>query len=403
MSIDYREAISSLLERVRPLGTEIRDIDEAYGRILSEDLIAEENVPSFDRSPYDGYAFRASDTEGASKDNPVTLKITDSIRAGIVRQKEVKKGEAVRLMTGSAIPRGADSVCKFEDTVSDGESVTVFKSYSPGENIVSAGEDITRGTVVAKKGFPVDPGTLGVLSSLGIYSVPLYKRPLAGIITTGDEVVDREEELPYGKIRDTNRYSITAALRRIGIDTVFLGHAGDSIPDITELIKKGEASCDLLISTGGVSVGDYDLIPEVLEKASYGIFLNGIGMKPGMACVFGEKKGFLFLGLSGNPASSVTTLQCICYPALRKMSGRKDYEHEIVQFRAEKDFPKKGGKYTRFLRGRSLIHDGILYLDIPGSQGNSVLSSMVSINAYGIVPALSRPVKKGDVIEGFFV
>ncbi len=401
--MDYREAISCLLERVRPLGTEIRDIDEAYGRILSEDLFAEENVPSFDRSPYDGYAFRASDTDNASKDNPVTLKVTDSIRAGTVSQIEVKTGEAVRLMTGSAIPRGADTVCKFEDTVSESETVTVFNSFRSGDNVISAGEDISRGTLVTKKGFPVDPGTLGVLSSLGIYSVPLYKKPLAGIITTGDEVADREEELSYGKIRDTNRYSIAAALRRIGIDTVFLGTAGDSIPDITELIRKGEASCDLLISTGGVSVGDYDLIPEALERTGYGIFLKGISMKPGMACAFGEKKDFLFLGLSGNPASSVTTLQCICYPALKKMAGRIKYEHEMVKFRAEEDFPKKGGKYTRFLRGRSLIHDGILYLDIPGSQGNSILSSTVSINAYGIVPALSRPVKQGDVIEGFFV
>ena len=403
MIMDHIEASGLLVRSAGVVGTESIGLEDAFGRILGEDIEALENVPSFDRSPYDGYAFKASDTEGASEDQPVTLSVTENIRAGQMPEHEVARGEAVRLMTGAPVPRGADAICKYEDTEFTESSVTIRKSYRPGDNIIKAGEDIKKGVKAAEKGCTVDAGLSGTLASLGRLFINVFKRPVAGLITTGDEVVDPHEVPPPGKIRNSNLYSIGAALKKIGLDTVILGHAPDTAEGIRELILKGESSCDVIISTGGVSVGDYDLVPDAMKECGYEIPVRGVAMKPGMACAYGIKNGRLMLALSGNPASSLTNLQCICGPALKKMAGYASYEHRILRFKLSGDIRKTGGKGTRFIRGRSMIRDGELYLDAAPSQGNVVISSAVSCDAYGILPAGSGPYKGGSCIEGFFI
>ena len=403
MSMDHREAIRLLTYNVVRIGTEDIDLQDAFGRILGEDIMAQENVPPFDRSPYDGYAFMASDTEGASADHPVKLSVIESIRAGQMPQQKVTKGTAIRLMTGAPVPKGSDAICKFEDTQFTERSVTIGQSFRPGDNIITAGEDIKKGTRVASKGYPVDAGMSGMLASLGILSVSVYKRPVAGLITTGDEVMEPGDELIPGKIRNSNRYIISAALKNIGIDTVFLGHANDTITGIAELISQGEASCDIIISTGGVSVGDYDLVPDAMEECGFRILARGVMMKPGMACAYGIKDNKLMLALSGNPASSLTNLQCICYPALRKLAGYDSYDHEVLRFKLGTDILKAGGRGARFVRGRSVIREGQLYLDTPLEQGNVVISSAVMCNAYGILSGMQSPVASGTYIDGFFV
>ena len=403
MSMDYREAAGQLAERVLQTETEMIGLEEAFGRILGEDITAQENVPSFDRSPYDGYAFRALDTNEASEEHPVTLEVIENIRAGQMPELEVTEGRAVRLMTGAPVPYGADAICKYEDTEFTEGSVTIRRSFRSGDNIVTAGEDIKKGTTVAKKGYPVDAGLSGTLASLGQLSVRVFKIPVAGILTTGDEVTDPEKVPGPGKIRDSNRYSIAAALKNIGIDTVFLGHAPDTTEGIAPLIREGEKRCDVIISTGGVSVGDYDLVPEAMEECGYEILTRGVSMKPGMACAYGIKNGRLMLGLSGNPASSLTNLQCVCYPALKKLRGCAIYEHQILRFKLEGDILKAGGKGTRFVRGRSVAINGELCLEAARSQGNVVISSAVSCDVYGILSGVSAPVKSGTYIDGFFI
>lgn len=403
MSMDHSKALRLLTDNVVRIGTQKIDLKDAFGRILGEDVTAQENVPSFDRSPYDGYAFIASDTADASADHPVTLSVTENIRAGQMPKKTVTKGTAIRLMTGAPIPEGADAVCKFEDTRITEKTVTIGQSFRSGDNIVTAGEDIKKGTPVAMKGCPVDAGLSGTLASLGILSLNVYKRPVAGLITTGDEVTEPEDELLPGKIRNSNRYIISAALKNIGIDTVFLGHANDTVNDIAKLIVQGEETCDIIISTGGVSVGDYDLVPDAMEECGFDILVRGVMMKPGMACAYGIKKDLLMLALSGNPASSLTNLQCICYPALKKLAGYASYDHEIFRFKLGTDIKKAGGNGARFVRGRSIIREGQMYLDAPLQQGNIVISSAVSCNAYGILTGMTSPVKSGTYIDGFFV
>ena len=423
--VDYREAMELLISRVSPVGFEEVDLDKCAGRVLAKDITAGENVPSFDRSPYDGYAFRAEDTVGASEETPVTLRVLENIRAGQMPVQEVVPGTAIRLMTGAPVPAGADAVCKYEDTSFTDSTVTMKMSYRSGENVVTAGEDIRQGTQVLKKGYRIDPGMVGTLASLGLMRIPVYRKPLVGIFSTGDEVVEAGEPMPPGKIRNSNRYTIAAALQSIGMETVYLGQASDTVEAISEMIRQGEQglsgfadgrSCDVLISTGGVSVGDYDLVPDAMEACGYELLIRGVAIKPGMACAYGVKGASageestatgssgerLMLGLSGNPASSLTNLQCVCYPVLRKMMGLTDYGHQMFRMKLGNDI-RKTGKGTRFVRGRIVIRDGEMVFESPSEQGNVVISSAALCNAYGVLTGMTAPVTEGTMIEGFYV
>ncbi len=405
--MDYEEAALLLEKTINPVETEDIPIEKCLGRVLGSDITAAENVPSFDRSPYDGYAFRAEDTTDASEAKPVTLRVVENIRAGQMPAQKTESGMATRLMTGAPIPEGANAVCKYEDTEFTDESVTIKNEYKPGDNVVTAGEDIRFGTVVLNKGYRIDAGMMGTLASLGIMSVSVYRMPVAGILSTGDEVVEAGGFLPPGKIRNSNRYTIAAALESIGVQTVYLGQAADTVEDICRLIREGEDKCDMLISTGGVSVGDYDLVPDAMKECGYEIPVRGVAMKPGMACAYGIKKEDsntrLMLGLSGNPASSLTNLQCVCYPAIKKMMGLDQYEHQVVQIKVGDEIKKGAGKGTRFVRGRIAFRDGDIFFDAPSSQGNVVISSAAGCDAYGVVSGLKAPIKTGTKINVFSV
>ena len=402
----YEEAKDILISNVQVIGTEKAGIDSLIGRILAEDIRAGEDVPGFDRSPYDGYAFKASDTAGTDEEHGVTLKVIENIRAGQVPVHSVTDGTAIRLMTSAPLPDGADAICKYEDVeevVSDDNkflAVNIKRQYCTGENVIRAGEDIKKGTLLAHRGSFIDTGLIGTMASLGISGAAVYKRPVAGIISTGDEVVDICGDVPAGKIRNSNRYTIAAALSGIGMDSIYLGHAGDDRNDMKELILRGADECDLVISTGGVSAGDYDIVPYAMEDAGYEIPVHGVRIKPGMACAYGVKDGKLMLALSGNPASSLTNLQCVCMPALRKLCGLSEYDHKMIRMRLKNDF-NKGSTGTRFIRGRLVIENGEAVLDASNEQGNIVISSTIGCNAYAIMPAGNGMLRAGDTVEGF--
>ncbi|MCR5651151.1 MAG: molybdopterin molybdotransferase MoeA [Lachnospiraceae bacterium] len=399
---EYGEAVRILLKYADHVGKEKVSPEDLYGRVLAEDIVSDQNVPNFARSPYDGYAFRAEDTAGADEKNKVTLKVIENIRAGQVAQKQVESGTAVRLMTGAPIPEGADAVCKYEDTDFTDESVDIKQQYFAGDNIIKAGEDIANGALLAKKGTPADPAVSGIAASLGMTEIPVYKRPVAALLSTGDEVVDINEPLQPGKIRNSNRYTISGALRRIGFDAVSAGHAQDDVEDLYNKILTAELISDIIISTGGVSAGDFDLVPKAMEEAGYEIIVNGIAMKPGMACAYGVKHGRLMLALSGNPASALTNLQCICYPALRKLAGLDDHDHKMIRMMLKKDI-KKTGKGMRFIRGVFSIEEGMAVFEPRREQGNIVISSAALCNAYACIPEGTAPLKTGETVEGFLI
>ena len=404
-NMDYKEAAKMLVQYAAPAAAEEISLDECAGRVLAFELKAMWDVPQFDRSPYDGYAFRAKDSEAAGRDNPVTLKVLEEVPAGAVPTKTVIPGTAVKVLTGAPIPEGADAVVMYEKTSFDSETVTLYEAAKPGENIIYACEDVKKGSILAHKGCVIDPGTAGTLASQGIWRPLVYQKPLIGIISTGSELVDAgASQLSAGKIINTNRYSIGAALINDGCRTVYIGTAADDAQQIAQLISKGlkEKGCDMLILTGGVSAGDYDLTPEAMEIAGCSILARKVALKPGMACCYGEAGGKLVCALSGNPSSSLTNYYAVVRPAVRKLTGLPDYMPEMITVTLGEDFNKKS-KVTRILKGR--LHTGAdgAVLHIPSEQGNVMISSSIGCGFMAEVPAGSQALKAGTLLQGFMV
>jgi molybdopterin molybdotransferase len=264
-NISLEEAQDLLLRHCTPIGAETVFLQDSLGRVLSEDILARENIPPFARSPYDGYAFRAEDTERASPKKPVVLEIIEEVPAGYAPKETVVKGKAVKILTGAPIPQGADAVTKFEETECEGKYVKIFSRFRSRENVVPAGEDIAKDEVIARKGTVVRPPVLGLMASLGVTKVAVYKRPKIAIISTGDELLDFTEPLKPGKIRNSNGYTLAAYCREIGAEPVILKSVRDKAEEVGSAILRGLNEADMVITTGGVSVGDYDVLGEVLN------------------------------------------------------------------------------------------------------------------------------------------
>ena len=398
--LSWTEARDLLYGLAAPVGTETADAAACGGRVLAFDLRAGADVPPFDRSAYDGYALRAADVSGASPERPVTLAVTETIPAGRTGTVPVTAGHAAHLMTGAAIPEGADCVVMFEKTRFTETTVTLTAPVRAGDSIVRRGEDVREDTLLAPCGTPVDAGLAGTLVSQGLSRVGVFRRPVIGLISTGSEVAEAGEPLGPGKIYNANRASLTALLEREGCRVRYLGLAGDEAPAIAGRIAEGIRDCDAVILTGGVSVGDWDVTPEAMTLAGAEILARGVAMKPGMACAYGTAAGKLVLGLSGNPASAVTNL-CVCaLPAIRRLCGRKDAYPEPVRAALVRHFGKKSPS-DRFLRGRLTLEDGTVRFDASGEQGNAVLSSAVGCDAFLRIPAGSPPAEAGTFLTGF--
>ena len=401
-SINFKDARQILLKLVEPVKTERVELASSAGRVLAEAITAAENVPPFDRSPYDGYAFRAVDSVNASRENPVTLKILEEVPAGAVPIKECVAGTATKILTGAPIPKGADAVIMYERTEFTAETVTIFAPAKSGDNIVYAGEDVKRGAVLAEAGGIIDTGTMGTLASQGMEKPLVYKIPKIGIISTGNEVIEVGNPLAPGKIYNSNRYTLTAAVKEIGCEPVYLGIAGDTSEGIAKLLEKGLAECDVILTTGGVSVGDYDMTPAAMELAGVEILFRGVDLKPGMACAYGIKDGKLVCGLSGNPASSLINYYAVALPALRKLTGLANVIPEEIEVVLNSGFKKKSPG-TRLLRGTLDLSQGEARMILPKEQGNVMLNSIIGCNMMAIVPAGTGPIEAGTKLKGFLL
>ncbi|MCF0142990.1 MAG: molybdopterin molybdotransferase MoeA, partial [Parasporobacterium sp.] len=316
---DYKEIRQMLIDAVTAVGTERVPLELCGGRVLAEDLKAIDNVPPFDRSPYDGYAFRSEDILAASKENPVTLTIIEEVPAGAVPTKTVTEGTATKILTGAPIPEGADAVINYEVTEFTDTEVKFFAPVASGQNIIRAGDDVKKGTVLAEAGTVIDAGLAGSLAAQHVREPLVYKKPRIGIISTGDEVVEPGEDLAPGKIINSNRYTLTAALQKIGCEAVYMGVAGDKAETIAHVMTEGLKEFDAIVSTGGVSVGDYDLTPAAMELAGMEIMARGVDLKPGQACAYGAKDGKVAFGFSGNPVAAVAGFYIVALPAFKKL------------------------------------------------------------------------------------
>ena len=377
-SLSFEEARALLLEKVRSVGTEILPPEACGGRILARPAAAETDVPPFDRSPYDGYAFRAADSAGASRETPVTLRVLEELPAGSLPGFAVTEGTAVRIMTGAPIPQGADAVVMYEKTDFSAETVTLFAQVRPGDNIVRAGEDVRKGETLAEAGSLMDAGTLGTLASQGFSALEVYRKPQVGVISTGSELMELGEPPQPGKIYNSNRYTFSG------------------------LIRTGMETCDAVILTGGVSAGDYDLTPAAMEACGAEIFFRRVDMKPGMACCFGMAKEKLLCGLSGNPAAAMTGFYAVALPALKKLCGRRFCLPRELTVTLLEGFRKKS-PVTRLLRGALVLTDGEVRMSLSQKQGNGVLSSAMGCDAMAVIPAGSGPLAPGTKLKGFML
>lgn len=403
-TISYQEARDLLMRTARPADLEEVPLQQAAGRILGRDLTAGENVPAFDKSPYDGYAFRAADTAEAGPDHPVTLRVLEEVPAGRMPREKVTAGTAVRIMTGAPIPEGADAVCMFEKTDFTGTRVTLFSSFRSGQNVIRAGEDVGKGTLLARQGTRIDAGLCGSAAAQNRTGLLCYRIPRVGLLSTGSELLEVGEASVPGRIYNSNRYTFAAELSRMGFDVRWLGTAPDSVDEIRALLEEGLRTCDAVLSTGGVSVGDYDMTAKAMEEAGAGILFRGVSMKPGMACAYGVREGKLVCGLSGNPASSLINFHVIAAPAFRRIAG----------WAADRTLPSpfpvalaegfgKPSPLPRFLRGRLDLSDGGTRMRLSPDQGNIVLSSSIGMDMIALVPAGSGRLEAGTMLEGFLI
>ena len=400
--ISYQSARELAAQRVAPVAAERMPLEDCAGRVLAEDLTAGSDVPPFDRSPYDGYAFRSRDSEGAGPESPVTLRILEEIPAGGASHIPVTEGTAVKILTGAPIPPGADAVVKWEDTKCTAGTVTLFHPARSGANIVPAGEDVKAGTVLAAAGSVIDAGLLGILAGQNAAGPLVYRIPRVGIISTGGELTDAGRPLSPGKIYNSSRYALAAALKELGCEPVWLGAVDDDAGAICERIGKGLDGCDALVLTGGVSAGDYDLTPDAMALAGAELLFRGVDFKPGMACAYAVRDGKPLCGLSGNPAAALTNFYAIAAPALRKLCGRRNFMPEEITLALKAPFCKKS-PVTRLLRGRLRLSAGYAELELSGNQANGSLSSAVGWNAIAVIPAGSGPLDAGTKLKGFLL
>ena len=398
----YEEARDLLLSLAVPVETETVPLTGSYGRVLAEDLIAAENIPAFDRSPYDGYAFRAADVADASKEHPVTLRITEEIPAGAVPTVPVTAGTAAKILTGAPLPPGADTIINYEVTEFTAEAVTLFAPVKEGLNVVRAGDDVKAGQKLAAAGSVIDAGTAGTLAAQGKAFPSVYRVPKVAVLSTGSELVEADEDLAPGLIRNSNAYTISGALRAAGLEPVYLGIARDTVEGIAELMANGLAECDAVISTGGVSVGDYDLTPAALDAIGARTLLRGVRLKPGMACAYAVKDEKLLCCLSGNPASCITNFYTVALPALKKLAGRRDALPAELTVTLASGFPKSSWE-PRVLRGTLDFSDGTATMLLPRDQGNVALSTTIGCDVMAVIPAGSGPQPAGAKLKGFVI
>lgn len=403
------EALSLVLGGVAVLPAEKVSLDNALGRVLAGTVTAQDSLPPFANSSMDGYAVRSADVQGAGESHPVSLQVLADIAAGAVPTVVVKAGTAARIMTGAAMPEGADAVVPVEDTNEpwrDAErplpdQILVSRAVSHGDYVRPVGEDIEAGQVVLSPGHALRPQEIGVLAALGVSQVPVYRQPRVGLLSTGDELIAVEEALRPGKIRDSNSYAQAAQIKNLGAKPISLGVARDDEADVRQKLETGlNQGVDLFVSSAGVSVGAYDVVKAVLEKEGSVGFWR-VRMRPGKPLAFGTYNGVPYLGLPGNPVSAMVSFERFVRPAILKLAGSNAFARPEVTVIFQEDITSDGREtYVRAIVSRTA--DGYVAVST-GSQGSHVLTSLVKANALVIIPEGVKRVEAGTPLQAMMI
>jgi len=417
--ISVEEALEKILQEVDTLEEEDAPILDTLGQVLAEDIKSDISVPPLDNSAMDGYAVRYEDTKGASPESPKYLRVIDTVLAGSISKKEVAPGTAVRIMTGAAVPTGANSVVQFENTdeaqrkeSANGQPVNqvgILSEARDGLNIRRAGENITKGTVALKKGTVIRPAEIGLMASLGYSRVKVIRRPVVAVLSTGNELVDINQPLLEGKIYDSNSFSIASLVRRYGCIPKILGIAVDNEEVIVSKLNEAR-DADMVLTTGGVSMGDYDMVKDILARDGEMVFWK-VRVKPGKPLAFGKIKGISrnnkarsipHLGLPGNAVSCMVSFELFVRPALLKMMGKKLIAKPTVEAILEDSVKNDAG---RRLYDRAIVErrNGRYYARLTGPQGSGILTSMSLANGLVLIPEDRKEVRKGEIVQALML
>jgi molybdopterin molybdotransferase len=400
--IPIGEAVKKIMEFELQGSTEHVTIEESYGRFLSEDLTATCDVPHFDRAPYDGFAVRSIDTIDAAQNNPVEFEVIDHIGAGMVSEKQVLHNQAVRIMTGALMPEGTDAVVMFEvaKTFERNETpyMSVKRKFKKGENVSFRGEDAKEGEVLVKKGTLINPGIQAMLATFGYKQVPVAKKPIVGLFATGTELLEVEEPLVPGKIRNSNSHMIAAQIERTGAMVRYFGKLPDEFDTCFEAVKGALDKVDILVTTGGVSVGDFDYLPEIYEKLNAKVLFNKVAMRPGSVTTVAHFNGKLLFGLSGNPSACYVGFELFARPIIRRMlfSEKPHLRKETAIL--DVDFPK-ANPFTRFVRSSLTVESGRLKVSPSGLDKSNIIMSLAGANSLTILPGGTRGFTAGSEVD----
>jgi len=411
--ISVEEARNTILKKISPVETETVPLTQGLYRILAEPITSPINVPPFANSAMDGYAVVAADIQSATPQNPVQLKMVDNIPAGGSASTEITATTAARIMTGAPMPAGADAVVPFEDTSEYHppaqtlveNAVLIYKPVAAGDNVRPAGEDIQAGQEVLPAGHRLRPQDVGILAAIGQARVPVHRRPRVAILSTGDELVTIDEPIGPGQIRNSNEYTLAALVEKYGGEAVRLGIASDTIDDLTAKIREGLAqNVDLFLTSAGVSVGDFDMVKNVLAAEGEMQFWQ-VAMKPGKPLAFGLLQSGThavpLIGLPGNPVAAMIAFEVFARPAILKLGGQQSRDGTMLRAKLDEDVTNSGRRhYMRaFLHGEE---DGY-HVTTRGSgvqvQGSGILSSLVWANCLVVVPEEVTHIPAGATVE----
>jgi molybdopterin molybdotransferase len=400
--ISVEEALARILADVAPLDTIQVSLAEALGMVLAQDIVAQENIPPFANSAMDGFALLSKDSK-SQDGKPPRLRITGGVAAGYLADHMLEPGTAMRITTGAPLPPGADAVIQVELTRSDGPDsdwVEILQEVPPGNNIRSAGEDIQRGQTVLPRGTEIGAWEIGILATLGWATVPVIRRVRVAIVGTGDELVDIDQPLKPGKIRDSNSYLLEGAVCSLGAEAYRLGIARDTVESLHE--KFNEAShYDLIITSGGVSVGDFDLVKDILAEKGHVNFWR-INMRPGKPVAFGQIGGVPLLGLPGNPVSSAVTFELFGRPLIRKLQGYSRLHKPQVEVVVTGGLPKRAMP-RHYVRAHVVWQHDHFVAHPTGNQGSHMMTSLLNANALIIVPEIGAEAHPGDKMKAIML
>ncbi len=383
--LSVEEARQQMLESIPVLPTEKRMILDCTGYVLAEALHASENIPPFDNSAMDGFAVRSVDMKDASNENPVVLTVVETIAAGYAPEKSVSSGQSARIMTGAMMAEGADAVVMQEVTELNGDKVKIFESVEKEENVRFAGESVKKGDCVMSPGKVLRPPEISMLASLNCAEVTVHRKPKVAVVSTGDELTPLGEPLLPGKIRDSNRYGMYAQVQNAGGIAIDMGIAPDDEAETERIFRESLAKADALITSGGVSVGEHDVVKNVLLKMGKMNFWR-VAMKPGKPQAYGIIDGKPIFGLPGNPVSSLVVFELFVRPALLKMSGHTDLLRPTFKAILTTDVTNKDGR-VNYMRAILTEKDGQYTAKTTGPQGSGILHSLVLANGLITIPS----------------